>query len=362
MLNFQCATTVRNCTFQNNQAGKGGAVYNMVSRSFPPRRDAARAAPLFVACRFLDNHARGRGGAVANDLGTSPTLRGRAFLRNRCDDKGGAIYNDFGCSPIVVNCLFAENQATTAGAIGNDGGSSPRIVHCTFSRNVAAEEGAALYQGTGPANNPLVLGCILWHDHCRAWTGRNLQLARQRPEARRLLDRGRISAWRELAKDPGFVDAAHDDYRLSSDSPCRAMGYTVATSSLPAAVALPPPPEPDRGPTAEAKPHAAATRGAILHVRRANTAGPWDGRSWRTAFATLVDALAAVGRERTEIWVAAGTYTPTAGTDREASFVLREGMELYGGFVGTETDRAAQLEKQRDRPQRPHRTGLARRG
>ena len=50
MLNFQCAPTVRNCTFQGNQAGKGGAVYNMISRSFPPapRRRADRS----LVCRL----------------------------------------------------------------------------------------------------------------------------------------------------------------------------------------------------------------------------------------------------------------------------------------------------------------------
>lgn len=38
-----------------------------------------------------------------------------------------------------------------------------------------------------------------------------------------------------------------------------------------------------------------------------------------------------------EIWVAAGQYKPTAGLDRTVSYALRNGVNIYGGFAGTET-------------------------
>jgi uncharacterized repeat protein (TIGR01451 family) len=40
-----------------------------------------------------------------------------------------------------------------------------------------------------------------------------------------------------------------------------------------------------------------------------------------------------------DVWVAAGTYRPTTGTEREISFVMKQGVAIYGGFTGTETSR-----------------------
>jgi hypothetical protein len=38
-----------------------------------------------------------------------------------------------------------------------------------------------------------------------------------------------------------------------------------------------------------------------------------------------------------QVWVAAGTYKPTTGTDRTISFAMKNGVSLYGGFAGSET-------------------------
>lgn len=69
-----------------------------------------------------------------------------------------------------------------------------------------------------------------------------------------------------------------------------------------------------------------------------NASGVNDGTSWENAYTELWQALPATGSD--EIWVAAGTYKPTRpGGDIAATFTLKNGVAVYGGFAGTETAR-----------------------
>jgi len=67
-----------------------------------------------------------------------------------------------------------------------------------------------------------------------------------------------------------------------------------------------------------------------------------DGKSWGTAYANLQDAIDKA-KKGDEIWVAEGIYTPTNTIDgttcRHKSFILKEGVALYGGFAGGEISR-----------------------
>ncbi len=67
--------------------------------------------------------------------------------------------------------------------------------------------------------------------------------------------------------------------------------------------------------------------------------GNENGDCWENAYTDLQSALndASFGDE---IWVAAGTYFPTDDIDRAATFQLNNGVAIYGGFNGTETERA----------------------
>jgi len=74
---------------------------------------------------------------------------------------------------------------------------------------------------------------------------------------------------------------------------------------------------------------------AIIYVKTSAT-GVNNGISWSNAYTDLQVAIsnATYGDE---IWVATGTYKATSTTDRTISFNMKNGINLYGGFNGTET-------------------------
>jgi hypothetical protein len=106
------------------------------------------------------------------------------------------------------------------------------------------------------------------------------------------------------------------------------------------------------GPSASAAPLQMAVTGALDDVRiynqaltRGGVAALAGGRSCVTPGTTWADAVpdlqcalldSAAG---SEVWVASGIYRPTRGPDRSASFVINDGVAVYGGFAGSETNR-----------------------
>ncbi len=77
---------------------------------------------------------------------------------------------------------------------------------------------------------------------------------------------------------------------------------------------------------------------SVLYVK-ADAAGAFDGTTWADAYTDLQDALA-IAVAGDQIWVAAGTYTPGGPGARTATFQLRSGVGIYGGFAGTEVSRS----------------------
>ena len=64
-----------------------------------------------------------------------------------------------------------------------------------------------------------------------------------------------------------------------------------------------------------------------------------NGQNWANAYTDLQAALTSTQLlSGDQIWVAQGTYRPTSGTDQTISFALKDGVQVYGGFAGTETN------------------------
>lgn len=77
-----------------------------------------------------------------------------------------------------------------------------------------------------------------------------------------------------------------------------------------------------------------ASAQAVLYVK-SDAAGANTGASWADAF-TGLDAALGAATPGDQIWVAAGTYKP-ANAAPNNFFLMESGVELYGGFNGTET-------------------------
>lgn len=80
---------------------------------------------------------------------------------------------------------------------------------------------------------------------------------------------------------------------------------------------------------------------ALNRVWYVALAAEGDGSSWGSAFGDLQAALTnPLAQAGDEIWVAAGTYYPgPENAPRTSTFQLREGISVYGGFMGNETRR-----------------------
>lgn len=85
----------------------------------------------------------------------------------------------------------------------------------------------------------------------------------------------------------------------------------------------------------------------IRYVKSVAT-GTGDGSSWENASVNLqnmIDELAKNNPQNLpgEVWVAAGTYVPQvqviSGTTYSASFLMRDGISVYGGFAGDESSK-----------------------
>ena len=80
--------------------------------------------------------------------------------------------------------------------------------------------------------------------------------------------------------------------------------------------------------------------------------GTGDGSSWANAsndLQKMIDELANSGTQAGEVWVAAGTYEPLgriiSSAAYSASFRMRDGISVYGGFAGTETAKTQRQKK-----------------
>src|SRR5574341_509497 len=372
MYNYSSSPTLTDVTFSGNSVSNGGGMYNVNNSS-----------PTLTGVTFSGNSATVYGGGMYNS-GGSPTLTNVILWGNTAGSSGPQIFNS-SSTPVISHSLIegSGGSASWDVSLGTNGGynldADPQFVDADGADNVPGTLDDNLrLQGCSPAidagdtaalppdtldldgdgntaepipydldGNPRLDGLVDMGAYERVGGGYCLPAAPTNLEVtplgqwqidltwtdnatnetgyvvQRSTDGG--ATWSPLASLP--VDAqSHADtgltcgttyhYRVYATNADGNSGYSNVASA-----------------TTDACP-------PILYVD-ADAVGNNDGSSWFDAFTRLQDALA-VSAAGQQIWVAEGVYYPDEGggqtdNNRAATFQLRDGVAIYGGFAGTET-------------------------
>jgi len=314
MYNHSSNPSITNTTFSGNRGSSSGGGMQNVSSS-----------PNITNTAFSGNRANTGGGM--DNSSSSPSITNTTFSGNSANNAGGGMNNAFS-SPSITNTTFIGNLATFFGGGMYNDGSAPSITNSTFAGNSANNGGGGIRNFN--SSNPMIRNSILWGN------GSEIANDASNPTVSFSIIQGGYSGTGNLNADPLFVNAAAGDFRLQACSPAIDAGTNTGapTTDLDGnarvdAIA--------GGGTVDMGAYeyqSTLSGGTRWYVNAAATGG--NGSSWGCAFKDLQLALAA-SDSGDEIWVAAGTYKPTTGTDRGISFVMKNGVGIYGGFNGTET-------------------------
>jgi predicted outer membrane repeat protein len=336
-------------SFNGNQAdgaaggGKGGGLFS------------TGGSLSIEDASFSQNRAEA-GGGLAVELGADLPLTAVSFTANTATVSGGGAYLSAN-NALLSNVSFGSNTGGSGGGLYGVGG-DVTLANSTFGGNLANSGGRAVTAGgdalLSVANN------VLWDDT----SGAAAEIAYLETAggviSNTLLmgSNGSGPGWDgslgvdgggNIDDDPLFLrdpdpgldgawDGVDDDYgdlQLQRGSPAVDAGdNALVPAGLTTDLA-----GRQRIVNGTVDMGAYEVSEAVIYVNINSDAGPdctSAGTSWASAFTQLSCALPAA-TPGAEIWVAQGTYTPTIGEGRLATFPLAAGVAVYGGFVGDET-------------------------
>lgn len=231
-------------------------------------------------------------------------------------------------SSIIFNCTFWNNSATNYGGGVFNYNSSSSIDHCSFTNNSAAL-GGGMFNHNADTVSPTIKNCILWENGSSNFFDNNYFSTVTYSD---IQGSSIVNGTGNINSDPLFVNAANlngpdgiprtpdDGLVLLAGSPAYHTGTATGIQT-------------DILGTIRNNPPSMGAYEIVhfkkIYVNKAAT-GNNNGSSWANAFTNLQTALNIANVVDT-IWIAAGTYIPTA------TLSLKNGLAIIGGFAGNET-------------------------
>ena len=318
---------IRRCFFIENYATRGGALYvnNQVNNT-------NNNECLIDRCGFFNNAAGQRGNAI--NAGGAIYLAGAGTVVNCAvfNNENGGIYLDNSAAK-VINSTVTRNTASGIDGTGYEvrntviwGNSTlssdnarPNFQNCAYPE-VNAEDAdsdnnvylaAKNNEEKGPHFSSPSLKTGFDTDFTLSASNRYPLWTWEPIEATPLVDAGDSQAYDEAGY--GNVDL-NGDRRIQGTIDIGAFEYQPVSTS---------------------------------RIRYVKQGGTGNGTSWEEASGDLqrmIDELADNNPQHLpgEVWVAAGTYEPQSqliqGTGYSASFRMRDGISVYGGFLGVDSE------------------------
>ncbi|GLB49601.1 choice-of-anchor Q domain-containing protein [Neptunitalea lumnitzerae] len=350
--NWNASATLTKVIISGNTALRGGGIF---------LNDNSNVT-LTEATIYNNNSTSGPGAGIYCSSSTL-SLRNVSFTNNTANTYGGGLY----CSYSTLNLrnvVFGNNSANSSGGGIYTDNSNLTASNITLSKNTAIQGPGGIYKygGSTTINNSIIYGntSTFYNNNIIGALTTSYCLI----EDETSISNGNIDATGITLNDI-FTDPTNGDYTLKYGSPAVNTGsntaYTNAGGDLTNDTDLAG--NPRYAETAidigayefqgiDLQPDA----NNILYVNINVSGGTGDGSSWANAAPQLADALKwAHNNQDTswattplQIWVAGGTYNPlysaedgsNFGTNqtRDNTFLLVENVQVYGSFIGTETN------------------------
>ncbi len=316
MLNYAASPTLRNIVLRDNVAtggtGSGGGMYNDDNSS-----------PIISNALFFNNTVEGTGLAIYNAGGSNPIIT-NTVIKKHISFGGILIYNS-ASNPVFINTLVVDNEVLSI-AYSNGNNTTVTWRNVTVANNlrpnglisIAINNG---FGSTASISNSIVFGVL---------DGGGTVYANSFMLGNTDASNGNINTSGITANDV-FVNLSAGDYTLKATAPVIDKGNNALYSGL-ASNTL------DLAGNSRVfnfsrsgiidlgayEFNLFSDANHIVYVKPTAT-GTGSGNSWANATGNLQVAIDVIGVQK--VFVAKGDY-PTNGN----SFVMRNGVEIYGGF------------------------------